>query len=282
MKKIVMIIEKFDLAVDAVINSDLPKLDKIKEKIKVSTEFLLQTRVVIRNTDFISKKDEIRFFKHQKPYIRGKLNFYRELNNYHTKYPATGISRQKKFIIKQIVKLETKKAKVFEFAKYCMLNAAKFDHIYFLRAHYQMDLFMNNDLDDPEFSTSHDKLASQIITFDLLMRFYIEELDLLKTNKANAVIKEVRPAILNNLKWYGSITNYIEFINGADARGVFGTPTPDSLKYLIKVSEYLFNIDLGNHLKTFNEIRARTKDHTRFMDSMIVALYDRIRFDQKF
>ncbi|MDP3945217.1 MAG: RteC domain-containing protein [Lutibacter sp.] len=281
MKKIVMIIENFDLAIDAIINSDLPKLDKIKEKISIATEFLFQTRVVLRNTDSISKKDEIRFFKHQKPYVRGKLNFYVELKNYHTKYPATGISRQKKYINKQIVKLEVKKRKIFEFTKYCMLNATKFDHIYFLRAHYQMDLFMNNDLDDLEFSTSHDLLATQIITYNLLMKFYMEELALLKTNKSNVVIKEVRPAILNNLKWYGSITNYVEFINGVDAQGVFGTPTPDSLKNLIQVSEYLFNINLGTHQKTFNEIKARTKDPTRFMDSMTAALNDRIRFGQE-
>ena len=230
--------------------------------------------------DSISTRDEIHFFKKQKPYIRGKLNFYLELNDFLIDSPATGISKQRIYINEQITKLKAKKAEFFDFAKYCKLNATKFDYIYFLREDPQLDLFMNKNLDDPEFSTSHDLLASQIVTFNLLMKFYVNELKLLKTIKVNVVIKEVRPAILNNLKWYGSKTAFVELINGADAKGVFGTPTPDSLKNLINVCEYLFDIDLGNHQKTFNEIKARTKDPTRFMDSMTAALNDRIRYDQ--
>ncbi len=280
MKKIATIIDNFDLAIIDVKKLDLPKLTKVAENIKIARDCLFQLRLELRKMDSISTRDEIHFFKKQKPYIRGKLNFFLELNDFLIDFPATGISKQRIYINEQIAKLKAKKAEVFDFAKYCRLNATKLDHIYFLRADHQLDLFMNKHLDDPEFSTSHDFLASQIITFNLLLKFYDNELELLKTKKSIVVIKEVRPAILNNLKWYGSKTGFIELINGADAKGVFGTPTPESLKNLVNVCEYIFDIDLGNHQKTFTEIKARTKDQTRFMDSLVAALKDRIRFGQ--
>jgi len=277
-----MIIENFDLAINDVKKLNISKLSKVEKNIKIARDCLFQLRLELRKMDFISTRDEIHFFKKQKPYIHGKLFFYLELNDFLINCPETGVSKQRFYINEQITKLKVKIAEISEFAKYCRLNATKFDQIYFLREDPQLDLFTHKNLEDPEFLTSHDLLASQIVTFNLLMKFYTNELNLLKTKKSIVVIKEVRPAILNNLKWYASKTGFIELLNGLDAKGVFGTPTPDSLKNLINVCEYIFDIDLGNHQKTLNEIKARTKDPTRFMDSLVAALIDRIRFDQKF
>jgi len=275
MKKIATIIENFDLAINDVKKSDLPKLKKVAENIKIARDCLFQLRLESRKMDFISTRDEIFFFKHQKPYIRGKLNFYLELNDFLIDYPATGISKQRIYINEQITKLKAKKAEVFEFAKYCRLNATKFDHIYFLREDPQLDLFMNKNLDDPEFSTSHDLLASQIVTFNLLMKFYANELKLLKTIKDNVVIEDVRLAILKDLTWTASKTALIELVISLHLSKAIGNGEVE-LNKIVAAVELIFDIDLGNVHKVFDQIRAREKDPTKFLDSLKNALIKKI------
>ncbi|HEY9168815.1 MAG TPA: RteC domain-containing protein [Lutibacter sp.] len=275
MIKIATIIENFDLAINDVKKSDLPKLVKLGKNIKISKDTLYQLRLELRKKNFISTKDEILFFKHQKPYIRGRLNFYLELNNFLINFPISGVSQQRIYINEQISKLETKKSKVLDFAKYCKLKATRFDHIYFLRANHQLDLFMNKDLDDPEFSTSHDYLASQIITFDLLMKFYVNELSLLKTKKVNVIIEEVKPAILRDLSWTASKTDLIELIFALYESKALRNGQSE-LKKIVAVVELIFEIELGNVHKVFDQIRAREKDPTKFLDNLKYGLVKKI------
>src|SRR4030066_1330014 len=188
MKKIATIIDNFDLAITDVKKLNISKLSKVEKSIKIARDCLFQLRLEMRNMDSISPRDEIHFFKKQKPKIHGRLFFYLELNNFLINYPETEISEQRIYIKEHIAIMKAKKAEVFEFAKYCRLNATKYDHIYFLREDSQLDLFMIRNIEDPEFSTSHDKLASKIVTFNLLMKFYASELELLNSKKENIVI----------------------------------------------------------------------------------------------
>lgn len=121
MKKIATIIENFDLAISIVKKSDLSKLSKLAENIKISRDSLFQLRLELRRKDFISRRDEILFFKSQKPYIHGKLNFYLELNDFLINYPATGISKQRIYINEQIAILKAKKSEISDFAKVVVL-----------------------------------------------------------------------------------------------------------------------------------------------------------------
>lgn len=275
MRKIATIIENFDLAITDVKKLDLPKLDKVVKSIKIARDCLFQLRLEMRNMDFISTIDEIHFFKKQKPYIHGKLFFYLELNDFLIDYPATGISKQRIYIKEQIAILKAKKAEVFEFAKYCKLNATKFDQMFFLREDPQLDLFMNKNLDDPEFSTSHDLLASQIVSFNLLTKFYANELVLLKTKKSIVIIKEVKPAILQGLTWTGSKTALVELVISLHLSKAIANGEIE-LNKLVAAVELIFDIDLGNIHKVFDQIRDREKDPTKFLDSLKNALIKKI------
>ena len=283
MKKIATIVDNFDLAITDVKKLNISKLCKVEKGIKIAKDCLFQLRLEMRNMDSISPRDEIYFFKKQKPKIHGRLFFYLELNNFLINYPETGISEQQIYIKEHIAILKAKKGEIFEFAKYCRLNATKYDHIYFLREDPQLDLFMNRNLEDPEFSTSHDKLASKIVTFNLLMKFYASELELLNPKKENVVIKVLKPLKVAKplLEWKGSNTDLIETIYGLDSKGAVGEPGPENVKKMVKFSERAFGVKLGNYQKTFWEIKARTKDHAKFLDSVAVALNAKIKLEQK-
>lgn len=278
-----MVIDNFDSAILDVKKLNISKLSKVEKSIKIAKDCLFQLRLEMRNMKYISRRDEIHFFKKLKPKIHGRLFFYLELNNFLINCPETGISEQRIYINEQKAILKAKKDDVFEFAKYCRLNATKFDHMYFLREDLQLDLFMNKNLEDPEFSTSHDKLASKIVTFNLLMKFYANELELLNPKKENVVIKDVKPLkeVKPLLEWKGSNTDLIETIYGLDAKGAVGEPGPENIKKMVKFSERAFGIKLGNYQKTFWEIKARTKDHAKFLDSVAVALNAKIKSEQK-
>jgi len=279
MEKIATIIKNFDLAISAVKKSDLQKLGKLEESIKISRNCLFQLRLELRKKDFISTRDEIFFFKHQKPYIRGKLNFYLELNNFLINYPISGIPKQRNYINEQLNNLEIEKSKVFDFAKYCKLKSTKSDYMYFLKANNQLDLFTNKNIDDPEFSTSHDYLASQIITHDLLMKFYVNELNLLKIKKVNVIIKEVKPTILNYLTWTGTNTELVELFYGLNAAGAINNGKAE-MKKIAEICKVLFDIDLGNIYKTFDEIKTRKKDPTKFIDLMKTNLLKKLNSEK--
>ncbi len=275
MKKIATIVDNFDLAITDVKKLNISKLSKVEKSIKIARDCLFQLRLEMRNMDSISPRDEIHFFKKQKPKIHGRLFFYLELNNFLINYPESGISEQRIYINEQKAILKAKKDDVFEFAKYCRLNATKYDHIYFLREDPQLDLFMIRNIEDPEFSTSHDELASKIVTFNLLMKFYVNELSLLKQKKVNIVINEVKPAILQKLRWTASKTALAELIISLHLSKAIANGEIE-LNKLVAAVELIFDINLGNIHKIFDQIRARENDPTKFLDSLKNALIIKI------
>jgi len=274
MKKIATIVDNFDLAITDVKKLNISKLSKVEKSIKIARDCLFQLRLEMRNMDSISPRDEIHFFKKQKPKIHGRLFFYLELNNFLINFPESGISEQRTYIKEQKAILKAKKADVFEFAKYCRLNATKYDHIYFLREDPQLDLFMIRNLEDPEFSTSHDELASKIVTFNLLMKFYTSELELLNSKKED-VVKEVRPAILQKLRWTASKTALAELVISLHLSKAISDGEIELNKFVAAV-ELIFDINLGNIHKIFDQIRDREKDPTKFLDSLKNALIKKI------
>ena len=232
MKKIARIIDDFDKGIINIRKSNLNKLSKLKENIKIAKLCIQQLRIVIRESGFSSKREEITFFKYQKPYVQGRLNFFLKLNTFLLEFPEVGIIKQRNFINKELSKLEIKKSHHIQFVKYYKLDEYILDHIYFLRGKNQSDLFidMNYHCEDLDFSTSHDHLATKIITRDLLLKFYAKELERLNSKDPNIVIEEVKPAIFRDLSWNGSKTDLIELVYALHTSGVIRNGKPEIKK----------------------------------------------------
>lgn len=280
MKKIATIIDNFDKEINEVKKSKLEKLWRLKEKIKISKQCLLQLRLLIREEGFNSVKEEINFFKIQKPYVQGRLNFYMKLSDFLFEYPSVCTSRKRNYINKKLNKLDSNKCKNLEFEKYYRLDDNKFDKQYFLRGSSQLNIFINNSYhcEDPEFSSSHDHLVSQIITHDLLTKYYAKELDFLENKKYNSIIEEVKPVVFTDVFWESSKTDLTELIYALYSSGVIKTRETE-IKELIEIFEELFNINLGNHHKTFSQVKDRQKDIAKFLDKLKYNLVKRIETD---
>ena len=222
-------------------------------------------------------KEEITFFKCQKPYVVGKLNFYLRFSTSLLEYPSVCNTKIRNYINEELNKLDSSICKHLEFVNYYRLDESKLDQIYFLRGNSQLDLFINNNYhyDDPEFSSSHDHLVSQIITHDLLTRYYAKELKCLTIRESNILMEELKPESFGDLSWRGTKTEFIELAHALIAsrsidNGISG------IKNTIEVFAAIFNIDLGNHYKTFTQIKDRQKDPAKFLDKLKISLIQKI------
>lgn len=278
MKKIAQIIADFNQRTKTVKNSNLDKVNKLKESIRIARNCLLQLRLELRKSGFSSKKDEITFFKYQKPHIQGRLNFYLKLNSFIVAYPIVDDTNQRSFILNELAKIDNEKKEYLDFLKYYKFKETKLDYLYFLRNNNQLNLFINATyhIEDPEFSTSHDHLVSEIITNDLLTKFYTKQLNEISSNQNKPGTKELRPDILKDLNWTASKTDLAELLYALNAAGAIKNGKAE-MKKLVKVCKALFGIDLGNVYKTYSEIKLREKDPTKFLDLMKVRLTQKIK-----
>ncbi|MBG7629012.1 MAG: RteC domain-containing protein [Bacteroidetes bacterium] len=281
MKKIVLLLDEFNASICEIEKANLDKLLALDKKIKITKDCLQQFRIAIRKDGFSSQKDEIQFFKHQKPYIQGRLKYYTNLNTYLLKKPFASLALQSKFINTQLNKLDTDNCLLLKFVKYSRLNENYNDKILFLRSNNQFDLFTDTTRhsDDPEFSTNYDYLATEVTAIDLLKTYYSKELKLLKKLDPNTIVEQVKPAILDNFSWTGTKTELVELIYALNTTGCINNGQTE-MKIIIDICKELFNIELGNIYKTFNEIKDREKDPTKFLNKLTINLSKRINSEQ--
>lgn len=110
---------------------------KIETGIHISRKFLQELRLVLRNGKFKNGKDEIKFFKRQKPYIYGRLKFHSKLYQYATHKPMGSKKYQRAFIDSQIEKLQNYYQRNIDFVQYYRENNTILDEYYFLRGNGQ-------------------------------------------------------------------------------------------------------------------------------------------------
>ena len=230
--------------------------------------------------NFPDSKSEIHFFKADKPFVLGYLKYFVKLHAYIMEKPTADIAKQRQFIHSRLDKLEECKKKQLNFWNYYKHQEDSLDHIYFIRGNNDLDIVNDSSrhFSDPEFSTSHDNLVGKFIAYDFLVKFYNEELFLLKKIESGSRIEEVSPAILNNLSWTASKTDLIEIIYALQASGAIRNGQAEISK-MAYVCSTLFDIDLGNVYKTYSEIKSRGIDKTKFLDKLKASLETRMDYE---
>lgn len=278
MKKIADIIAKYQEEVKIIENSNEKEEQKISKNIQLTKECLHQLRLQIRNENFKDKEEEINFFKHQKPLVYGNLKFFVATLTYLSEKPSGCLKEQKEFLSELIKKMEAKKKRNLEFYKYYQHKENCFDDKYFMRGNNQLELFSKTmHLDsDPEFSTSHDFKAAEVIAYEQIATYYGDALQQLKQKSGELTVREVKPKILMGLLWRGTKTDLVELIYALIAAGAIVNGTAE-IKQLAAVCKELFGINLGNIYKTYGEIKGRKEEElTKFLDHLKACLIQKI------
>jgi len=225
---------------------------------------------VVQN-GFLSKQEEIDFFKHIKPQIFSKLIYYVKLYNIESRRPRSSCKFQIKYLNNQIDKLQVYFNDNLEFYHYYRRGATTLDDQYFVRG--KSDLRSPTEsfhfFTDEQFSTCQDSTVATIMAYDMLIVYLQQEIEKLETNTDNTKFNTMKQ--LSKLFWTGSKTELTELIYALHSSGAINSGTAD-IKEMASLFEQVFNVDLGNYYHTFIEIRARKCSKTKFLDKLVESL----------
>ena len=237
----------------------LYELETTIHELEIETEYPIQrieaVIVLIVNSlsklkEFVLKKgfknidEEILFFKYQKPVIVSKLIYYNAIYKIETRRPY-GNKRIKKYLSKELKKLQRFFKNNLDFYKYYRSNNSFFDEQFFVRGKHDIRLWLDTFYfeADHRFSTSHDYKVAKIIANDLI-QVYLED----RLNNIN--VKKVSD---NSLIWTASKTALTELIYALYSHGAFNNGNTE-IKLIAKTFEDAFNIELGDFYHTFMEL----------------------------
>jgi len=250
------------------------KLKKSEQSIYYINSCLKQLKEYVRQNKFPNQEDEIQFFKEIKPSIYSKLIYFVKIFNIESKRPNGSDESQKKYLLKELDKLEKYFSENLEFYQYMRNKMTFLDDKYFIRGKLDLRLYIDTFIydADPDFSTSHDYKVAKIIANDLLNIYLKSELAIMERNdysvNQNFAISKGKYA------WTDSKAALIELIYAIHASKCISNGNIE-IKEIAMFLETIFKIDLGDYYRDYLQIKNR-QNPTKFIDSLKVALIKRI------
>jgi hypothetical protein len=279
MKNNIPLVEQYYVQQEKHAAKKIIKTEKLKLQLKQAKEVLNDLRVYIRNNKFKDTNEEIHFFKQIKPSIYADFIFFSSRLKYQVSKPNTTSSILKRYLKNELKKIESKKCKNLKFYRYYKHNSIYLDHLYFLRENKQLDLF-SIDISiylDSEFYTSHDKLAAEVIAYDLLTNFYKKEISKLKSISSGK-FDDDNKRVQSRLNWTASKTDLIELVYALKVSGAINTGNINT-KELVNIFSSLFNVEVSNYYKTYSEIKNRSTERTKFLKKLAEDFQAKLEYD---
>lgn len=245
---------------------------KTEQSIYCISQCLNQLKEYICNNPFQTKEEEIHFFKYTKPSIYSKLIYFVEIFKIESRCPSSNKGSKKKYLLKVQKRLQHFIDDNIDFYTYYRGHSCYLDEKYFLRAHPDFRLNIDDfafDM-DPTFSTSHDYKIARILAIERLNIYINNELD--KTTKVN----ETALAYFSKRKpvWTDSKIAMIELIYALHASGCIDNGTGD-IKEIAKLFETFFDLKLDDIYRSFIEIKTRDNP-LKFLEKLSKALQHKI------
>lgn len=249
------------------------------QSLKNASYAILQTisalKDYVSNNEFINKAEEINFFKNIKPKFLSKLIYYHKAFEMLARLPFSSLNDVKNFYQKELNKISEYLNDNKEFFSYYRSNSTLFDEVYFLRKEPESWLLLNFDdyETDLNFTTIYDHKLSKIIAFESLSEFIKESIN--KLELKNELFINQSSDKKQKITWTASKVSLIELLYALQSTGSCNNGTID-VKSLAIHLENLFNIDLGNYYRVFQEIRIRKVSRTTFLDQLKDRLIKRM------
>lgn len=241
--------------------------DELKATAKVKSaiyDILIELKKFVHEYDLQDQQEEICFYKEIKPYFFSSYLYYDQLFLIMLKTSFDNPEHRKNYYCKLLKKLGAFQTKNAGFYQYWLTGSSHLDEQYFTSSTNQSG---NLNLDH-QFSTVYDLLLSRLMANDKLKNYLQTSLRKLNLNYNQE----------SGLKWTGSKAALVELIYALQAVGVFNNGAAD-VKQVATCFEELFDIPLGNYYDTFQQIRMRKINQTRFLDIIkekLLARYDNL------
>lgn len=163
---------------------DLEELDlirKAQKSIRCIKDALTQLRAFTIQYTFCNEVEEILFFKKIKPELFSKLIYYVKILNIESCRPVGSHEIQIGYLQGELKKLTLFFDDHLDFYQYYRMNSTYLDDKYFIRGQEDLNLYQDTLMIyvDPDFSTSHDYMVSEVIANDRLKVFLSTEIEVL-------------------------------------------------------------------------------------------------------
>jgi hypothetical protein len=266
--------DKMDKRLSEINSTEINAIQRFKASSSAILQVMSTLKEYIINYKFSSQTDEINFFKNIKPKFLSKLFYFRKAFEMQSGLPLSSMEDEKNFYLKELKKISEYEIENKEFLSYYRANSTLFDEVYFIRKEPDSWLLLNFDSFeiDLRFTTLYDLKISKILAGELLSEFIKDSINKLETE--SDFQKNRNPDVFK-LKWTASKVSLIELLYSLQSFGSFNNGSID-LKSLATSLENLFNIDLGNFYRVFQEIRIRKESRTTFLDQLKNQLIKRM------
>jgi hypothetical protein len=247
---------------------------KAKASIPLCIKALNELKLHVNENGFISRQEEIQFFKECKPQISAKLIFFIQIFNIESKKPVGTGKQVKKYFSNFLKEINDFKVNNVNFYKYYRSEGVYLDEKFFVRNDFNLHLILEPSTFnyDVTFNTSHDHKVAQILSNDLLTVYLHDQLNKLEGNLFAPPENSPCP---NPLKWTDNKNALIELIYALQAAGSFNNGKAD-VKEIARCIEVNFDIDLGDLYRNFHELRLRKTSRTKYLDALKENLIKRM------
>jgi len=243
-----------------------PRLDLIMMAIE-------QIKEKLKTHKFLSKAEEIHFFKSVLPEIMSLHIYYSHIMEWDRIARHGSDKTRYDFYDSIFTKAENYRNEHAAFYEYCRGQKTDLDRFYFLR-----NSPMNRDrtyqlrsITDPSSPTIHCEMLATFLAYSRLE--YALHLNI-SNSKEHSTITMLPD---NTLTWSLPKIKLIEIIYALQAAGAFNEGKAE-LKAIVECFEKVFHIVLGNYSRSFQEIMSRKMGYTLFIDELRESLLKKIDY----
>ncbi len=222
-------------------------------------------KAYIKDYRFKNAEEEIQFFKRLKPKFSSQLIYFMKVQKIETERPNGSHKVQCEYLNQELDRLKYFFDNNLAFYKYYRNDATHLDEKYFTRQPYDINLNLDPHVfdHDPNFSTSHDYKIARLLANEMLEGYLKDALADLEMQEHKSTEAIALPKF--KLSWTGSKAALIELLYSFHSVSAFNNGKAE-IKHIAAYLEAVFDVDLGNYYRTFQEIRIRKKNRTSFID----------------
>jgi len=262
------------------LENKLAKTKEVSEKIFEQMEYaighckaalcLMRERAV--REGFPDKQSEILFFKKIKPSVYSKLLYYQSVFELESKRLRLDKEGSRKWFQKELERIEDYMKQNQVKVQYYRCNFNHLDEKYFLRKTSEIPLELKDShcLLDENFFTWHDHTFSTIMANEMLTEYIIKELEKMDHPGQQATRKET-----SYLKWTGHKVYLVELLYALHSSGMVNNGQA-GIRELAEALENVFNVDLKDYYRSWQEIKQRKIEPAKFLDYLKSVLLKRI------
>ncbi|MDV4042958.1 RteC protein [Elizabethkingia anophelis] len=217
---------------------------------------------MLKEITFESSADEVLFFKHHKPFFISKFIYYSRLLEIESTKPCAGEKNQRKYYEGELLKIKKYQSEEQEFYNYYRRNATYLDYKYFTRNSHDLKTKLSSHLYnfDEDFTTTHDHKIAVFIAHEELENYLMERI---KKNHTEHKFP--------TLQWTSSKVSLLELLYALHLSQCFNAGNLDFIE-IVRHTEKVLHINLGNVYKTIGEIKNRKYKRKRFLELLSINL----------